>query len=204
MAKTSGGLRGGANAAANRWAAGISNPDMRAEAETAAMLIASKLGISPASLPKIIEAQIKSGKGGATVANYRSNDFGETITINTDKKAVSVYKANKYASVKDGWSSQPNTVLHELSHGIHQRLVSELIRTPQGYRKAQQTGRLDAAIIKKGVSKYASTNSDEFHAELISGILSGKHYSKQILDDSILAASSNRIAKRLYKMGLKR
>lgn len=108
------------------------------------------------------------------------------------------------ASVKDGWSSQSNTVLHELSYGIHQRLVSELIRTPQGYRKAQQPGRLDAAIIKKGVSKYASTNNDEFHAELISGILGGKRYSKQILDDSILAASSNRIAKRLYKMGLKR
>ena len=71
MAKTSGGLRGGADSAANRWAAGISNPDMRAEAETAAMLIASKLGISPASLPKIIEAQIKSGKNGATIANYR-------------------------------------------------------------------------------------------------------------------------------------
>lgn len=99
------------------------------------------------------------------------------------------------ANVKDGWSSQPNTVLHELSHGIHQRLVSELIRTPQGCRKAQQTGRLDAAIIKKGVSKHASTNSVEFHTELISCILGGKRYSKQILGDSILAASSNCIAK---------
>lgn len=204
MAKTSGGLRGGANAAASRWAAGISNPDMRAEAETAALLLSSKLGIPPSSLPKIIEAQIKSGKMGATIANYRNNDFGETITINTDKKAVNIYKANQYASVKDGWSAQSNTVLHELSHGIHRRLESELIKTPQGYRKAQQVGRIDAAIIKKGVSKYATTNNSEFHAELISGILSGKRYSKQILDDSILAASSNRIARKLYKMGLRR
>lgn len=204
MAKTSGGVRGSSgNAAAEKWAAVLTDSDMRIEAAKAAMIIISKLGIDSRDLPKIREANIKSGRMGATVANFNSNEFGEVITINTNKKAVKIYKDNKATQVTSGWLSQSNTVLHELSHGIHRRLESELIRTPQGYRKSLSIGRLGSDIIKKEVSKYGATNREEFHAELISGILSGRRYSRRILDDSILGKSDNRIAKKLYRMGLK-
>lgn len=203
MAKTVGGIRGaGFNAAAKRWASGIANPAMRKQAEESAAIMSSKLGIPVSDLPPVVEVKIKSGKMGYTLARY--NEGADRIEINADRNAVQKGLHYKESAVSSGWSSQSNTVLHELSHRIHERLNAELIRTPQGYRQSLEIGRLKSDVIKNNVSQYGATNVKEFHAELISGILRGKKYSKQILDDSILSKSDNRVAKRLYKLGLKK
>lgn len=179
---------------------------MRAEAQEAARLLLNKLGLPYSFMPEIREALIKSGKTSTTLANFREGIDGLTkdvITINTDKKAVAIGVRNIRSAVKDGWITQPNTILHELSHKVHSQLYNEIVRTPR-WRDADATFRLDRNVIKQHVSKYGATNNKEFHAELISGILKGRKYPKQILDDSILSKSDNKVARKLYRMGLKK
>lgn len=197
MGKSSGGnrvSRGGGN-----WGNTIADPDMRRQAiETREAL--AKVGISEDFLPKIEYTTIVSRKGTVTMAQYR--DGRDVIEVNADSKAVRKGKEWQLSAVSSGYTTQPNTIMHEVSHKIHSTLEKELIQTARGYRASMTIGLLPKSTIKKSVSEYASTNSKEFHAELISGILSGRKYPKDILDDSILGVSENKVAKRLYRRGL--
>lgn len=158
------------------------------------------VGLDDGFMPDIVYKRIVSRKGTVTMAQYREGR--DVIEINADRAAVAKGKAWNESAVSSGWTTQPNTILHEVSHKVHNLLERELIQTAQGYRASMTIGRLDKATIRRGVSEYATTNSKEFHAELISGILSGKRYPKTILDDSILGVSNNKVAKRLYRRGL--
>lgn len=60
---------------------------------------------------------------------------------------------------------------------------------------------LDRQLVKKELSEYAATNRAEYEAELISGILRGKVYSKEILDYSYFAHLDDERAKNILKLG---
>ena len=174
---------------------------MRGQAIAAREALRS-VGLNDSFMPDIVYTNIVSRKGSVTMAQYREGR--DVIEINADRKAIAKGRQWNEAAVSSGWATQPNTILHEVSHKVHSSLERELVQTAQGYRASLSIGRLDKATIRKGVSEYATTNSKEFHAELISGILSGKRYPKSILDDSILGVSNSKVARRLYRQGLQR
>ncbi len=132
-------------------------------------------------------------KFGIIAGNYSANT--DTLRLNINKAIVKEWSKLKEAS--EGWSTQKNTVLHELSHAIHYRI------NPADYDNAAQRSvrLLDKKIVRKELSEYAATNMAEYNAEIISSILNGKQYRDPLLAESIISSSKSKLAEDLVKMG---
>lgn len=187
-------------AEAKRWAAAIRDKDMREMAEEAAELVLRK-GFT---LPSISFIRVRSIRGNHVIARYREPLSFElsmgTIEINEhpDIRKAGGVKALKESSVRSGWSAQPNSVLHELGHMIDYWMRSTTINM----EISDRFDRLDEKAVAREVSGYAATQAVEFRAEVISAVLSGRTFGKDLLDAAYLDKyrSDERID-RIYRMG---
>ena len=122
---------------------------------------------------------------------YTKND--SIIVLKCDQET----KYNEYISDKPDhiyvlkkWWSQPNGVLHELGHAIADQAGGHNgCRDPRSTELKKYCSELGAIkntrtkkLIQEYVSKYGATKWCEFDAEVISGILYGKKYPKEIID----------------------
>ena len=140
-------------------------------------------------LPEL-EVEIRRTKAVAFYIHIKNHSI---IALKCDQKT----KYDEYMSddpehkcVLKKWWSQPNVVLHELGHAIADQAGGDNgCRDPRctelkkycrdlGTVKNTQTKKL----IQEYVSKYGATKWCEFDAEVISGILYGKKYPKEIID----------------------
>ena len=135
---------------------------------------------------------------GIVVAQYRAPlsfelDMGR-IEVNThpDVKRVGGYSWDP----SSGWSAQPNVILHEFGHMVDHYMED---RFPKMGKEALHDRTLDLTKdeIKKNVSEYATRNSDEYKAEVISSILAGKSYPKKFLESYL----SDERGKSIFEMG---
>lgn len=148
-------------------------------------------------LPRIQEKDLGGKtKRGLVFANY--NAFGKVININNNKaiKKAGGFRGYQQQAVKWGWSAQDNAILHELAHHI-----DSVINPDYDKVEHEWNVELDRQLVKKELSEYAATNRAEYEAELISGILRGKVYSKEILDYSYFAHLDDERAKNILKLG---
>ena len=148
-------------------------------------------------LPRIQEKDLGGKtKRGLVFANY--NAFGKVININNNKaiKKAGGFRGYQQQAVKWGWSAQDNAILHELAHHI-----DSVINPDYDKVEHEWNVELDRQLVKKELSEYAATNRAEYEAELISGILRGKFYSKEILDYSYFAHLDDERAKNILKLG---
>ncbi len=140
---------------------------------------------------------------GIVVAQYRAPlsfelDMGR-IEVNThpDVKRVGGYSWDP----SSGWSAQPNVILHEFGHMVDHYMED---RFPKMGKEALHDRTLDLTKdeIKKNVSEYATRNSDEYKAEVISSILAGKSYPKKFLESADLDRYlSDERGKSIFEMG---
>jgi len=140
---------------------------------------------------------------GIVVAQYRAPlsfelDMGR-IEVNThpDVKRVGGYSWDP----SSGWSAQSNVILHEFGHMVDHYLAD---RFPKMGKEALHDRTLDLTKdeIKKTVSEYATRNSDEYKAEVISSILAGKSYPKKFLESADLDRYlSDERGKSIFEMG---
>ena len=140
---------------------------------------------------------------GIVVAQYRAPlsfelDMGR-IEVNThpDVKRVGGYSWDP----SSGWSAQPNVILHEFGHMVDHYMED---RFPKMGKEALHDRTLDLTKdeIKKTVSEYATRNSDEYKAEVISSILAGKSYPKKFLESADLDRYlSDERGKSIFEMG---
>lgn len=148
-------------------------------------------------LPRIQEKDLGGKtKRGLVFANY--NAFGKVININNNKaiKKAGGFRGYQQQAVKWGWSAQDNAILHELAH-----YIDSVINPDYDKVEHEWNVELDRQLVKKELSEYAATNRAEYEAELISGILRGKVYSKEILDYSYFAHLDDERAKNILKLG---
>ena len=148
-------------------------------------------------LPRIQEKDLGGKtKRGLVFANY--NAFGKVININNNKaiKKAGGFRGYQQQGVKWGWLVQDNAILHELAHHI-----DSVINPDYDKVEHEWNVELDRQLVKKELSEYAATNRAEYEAELISGILRGKVYSKEILDYSYFAHLDDERAKNILKLG---
>ena len=131
-------------------------------------LIAETLSAS-VTLPKVEVRDI-----GKAVAFYSAS--GDTIYVSPQARSLA-------ASVESGWVSQPNPVLHELAHRHH------LLADAASYLSPRQFTQEERSLVDSQVSRYASVNSAEFVAEVLSGYWSGRAYSDEVV--SLLSDCTN-------------
>ena len=74
----------------------------------------------------------------------------------------------------DGWTSQPNPVTHELARRRHATTSRETFESPA-------TLSPDQAIVAGAVSRYATTGTCEFIAEVVAGTMYGHRYPSEVL-----------------------
>lgn len=178
---------------AKEWASVIKDPETRDVAEEAAEILLRQ-GFE---LPRIQEKDLGGKtKRGLVFANY--NAFGKVININNNKaiKKAGGFRGYQQQAVKWGWSAQDNAILHELAH-----YIDSVINPDYDKVEHEWNVELDRQLVKKELSEYAATNRAEYEAELISGILRGKVYSKEILDYSYFAHLDDERAKNILKLG---
>lgn len=148
-------------------------------------------------LPRIQEKDLGGKtKRGLVFANY--NAFGKVINVNNNKaiRKAGGFRGYQQQAVKWGWSAQDNAILHELAH-----YIDSVINPDYDKVEHEWNVELDRQLVKKELSEYAATNRAEYEAELISGILRGKVYSKEILDYSYFAHLDDERAKNILKLG---
>lgn len=148
-------------------------------------------------LPRIQEKDLGGKtKRGLVFANY--NAFGKVINVNNNKaiRKAGGFRGYQQQGVKWGWLVQDNAILHELAHHI-----DSVINPDYDKVEHEWNVELDRQLVKKELSEYAATNRAEYEAELISGILRGKVYSKEILDYSYFAHLDDERAKNILKLG---
>lgn len=148
-------------------------------------------------LPRIQEKDLGGKtKRGLVFANY--NAFGKVININNNKaiKKAGGFRGYQQQAVKWGWSAQDNAILHELAH-----YIDSVINPDYDKVEHEWNVELDRQLVKKELSEYAYTNRSEFEAELISGILRGKVYPKEILDYADISKLDNEKAKHILALG---
>lgn len=103
------------------------------------------------------------------------------VHFNRDHPAWSDPNAIKEAH-RAGWTSTPHDqhfVHHEIGHALHHRAVGDA-----GMRKAQaaQLTPEQKALAAGRVSHYAATSPNDFLAETHAGMLGGKTFSKEVMD----------------------
>jgi len=76
-----------------------------------------------------------------------------------------------------GWTSQPNPVLHEISHRVHATSDPASYASSLAYEFTAE----QRQMIESSVSRYAAVNGREFVAEVIAGVLSGHDYSPDVM-----------------------
>lgn len=178
---------------AKEWASVIKDPETRDVAEEAAEVLLRQ-GFE---LPRIQEKDLGGKtKRGLVFANY--NAFGKVINVNNNKaiRKAGGFRGYQQQGVKWGWLVQDNAILHELAHHI-----DSVINPDYDKVEHEWNVELDRQLVKKELSEYAATNRAEYEAELISGILRGKVYSKEILDYSYFAHLDDERAKNILKLG---
>ena len=178
---------------AKEWASVIKDPETRDVAEEAAEILLRQ-GFE---LPRIQEKDLGGKtKRGLVFANY--NAFGKVINVNNNKaiRKAGGFRGYQQQGVKWGWLVQDNAILHELAHHI-----DSVINPDYDKVEHEWNVELDRQLVKKELSEYAATNRAEYEAELISGILRGKVYSKKILDYSYFAHLDDERAKNILKLG---
>nr|DAT20436.1 MAG TPA: minor capsid component [Caudoviricetes sp.] len=148
-------------------------------------------------LPEIKERNLKGRKKGTgNLGEYHPDS--KIIYINNHpiiKEMGGLRKIMQNEVVK-GRAVQDNVVLHELAHYIDQ-IINPGFDSPQhSYRVF-----LNREYVKEQLSEYAYTNRSEFEAELISGILRGKVYPKEILDYADISKLDNEKAKHILALG---
>ena len=82
-----------------------------------------------------------------------------------------------------------------MGHHIHNLLDEKAF-----YNKDKEVY-LNKEIVSKNLSRYAVVKQGEFEAELISGILSGKHYGEAIMNSTLLRWCEDKRAKLICDMG---
>lgn len=179
---------------ARKWASIISDPELRELAEEAAELVLRK-GFD---LPEIVEKDLGKRRNGITLASYQSGVFPK-IYINTNKqiKKLGGIKKIREAAVERGWSSQPNTILHELAHHMDYVMQENYRSTKPG----DLFDKLDEEQVKKILSEYGSSEPAEFRAELYAAILAGKTFPKEFLEAAYLTTYPDDRTQALYQMG---
>lgn len=179
---------------ARKWASIISDPELRELAEEAAELVLRK-GFD---LPEIVEKDLGKRRNGITLASYQSGVFPK-IYINTNKqiKKLGGIKKIREAAVERGWSSQPNTILHELAHHMDYVMQENYRSTKPG----DLFDKLDEEQVKKILSEYGSSEPAEFRAELYAAILAGKTFPKEFLEAAYLTTYPDDRTHILYQMG---
>lgn len=178
---------------AKEWASVIKDPETRDVAEEAAEILLRQ-GFE---LPRIQEKDLGGKtKRGLVFANY--NAFGKVINVNNNKaiRKAGGFRGYQQQGVKWGWLVQDNAILHELAHHI-----DSVINPDYDKVEHEWNVELDRQLVKKELSEYAATNRAEYEAELISGILRGKVYSKEVLDYSYFAHLDDERAKNILKLG---
>lgn len=180
---------------ARKWASVLSDPEARAMAEEAGELLLRK-GFE---LPELVEKDLgKKRAGGITLAQYRSGVFPR-IEVNTNKdvKKRGGFKRLCEESAEWGWSSQPNTILHELAHHMDAVMRENYRQTKPG----DLFDKLDEKEVKKVLSGYGATEAVEFRAELYSAILAGRTFPKEFLEAAYLTTYPDDRTQALYQMG---
>lgn len=175
------------------WASVITDPQTRDVCEEAAMILLQ----NGFDLPEIKERNLKGRKKGTgNLGEYHPDS--KIIYINNHpiiKEMGGLRKIMQNEVVK-GRAVQDNVVLHELAHYIDQ-IINPGFDSPQhSYRVF-----LNREYVKEQLSEYAYTNRSEFEAELISGILRGKVYPKEILDYADISKLDNEKAKHILALG---
>ena len=175
------------------WANSIPSGAMRTDAETAARIMLRTFG-KDYGLPRIkLENFGGKTKRGLVLANYNAD--ADILRVNSNKAATKEYAELSEKAVGWGWSSQRNTILHELSHRVHSKFDTNYSN------RRQETPALDRKYIKKNLSEYAAQDKAEYEAELISGILSGKKYPDRIIAQSAFAIDKGNIGRILVTKG---
>lgn len=175
------------------WASVITDHQTRDVCEEAAMILLQ----NGFDLPEIKERNLKGRKKGTgNLGEYHPDS--KIIYINNHpiiKEMGGLRKIMQNEVVK-GRAVQDNVVLHELAHYIDQ-IINPGFDSPQhSYRVF-----LNREYVKEQLSEYAYTNRSEFEAELISGILRGKVYPKEILDYADISKLDNEKAKHILALG---
>ena len=167
---------------------------IREEAYKAAVML---LRIDPSyKLPKLVPVRpTKSIKRRGGLAAFDQESWSIKVRIDDDAlKYVRIIREGD--AVKEKALTQRNAILHELGHSVHAYLDLEDFR-----RSSDPVRRLTKDYVKKHLSDYGSTQKVEYEAELISGIISGRHYSDNILSESVVATSHSPLAKKLLAKG---
>lgn len=176
---------------AKEWALVLKDPDTRLLAEEAAEIVLRQ-GFE---LPILKYENIKKKGNFFPVASYDFEDHTLVINNNREIKKRGGLKAIGRKYVETGWNTQNNPILHEMGHHIHNLLDEKAF-----YNKDKEVY-LNKEIVSKNLSRYAVVKQGEFEAELISGILSGKHYGEAIMNSTLLRWCEDKRAKLICDMG---
>ena len=95
----------------------------------------------------------------------------------TDTEEKRYLEYINYENVDIGWSAQPNTILHELSHNVDFGIT----RNNDGEDWVKEVHRPMDKTLAYTVSGVSATNYMEYCAEVIASILSGCTYSDEII-----------------------
>ncbi len=128
--------------------------------ESAAQGLISAASNHFSSLPKIEVRSI-----GQLLASYSSEE--DAVYVSPDASMLE----------RDGWTSQPNPVLHELAHRTHAKSDPASYATSLSHEFTAE----QRSMIEAEVSRYAAVNGREFVAEVIAGVLSGHDYSGEVM-----------------------
>ncbi len=169
----------------------MKDPDTRLLAEEAAEIVLRQ-GFE---LPILKYENIKKKGNFFPVASYDFEDHTLVINNNREIKKRGGLKAIGRKYVEIGWNTQNNPILHEMGHHIHNLLDEKAF-----YNKDKEVY-LNKEIVSKNLSRYAVVKQGEFEAELISGILSGKHYGEAIMNSTLLRWCEDKRAKLICDMG---
>lgn len=184
------------------WTSSIKNaPFVKLEAFiSACMLIEAGFDIFD-TMPNILSSREdrQSGKSTTAIAyvrcfNNSTHQYYPTFTYPIFYNGSVMKARSKYNGIMERWHSNPNTILHELCHCLH--YVAACVTRESNYREAR------VSIPRKTcfeVSEYANTNGMEFHAEILSGILSGRQFKKEVLEKCVKWKNPDTTFKKAYE-----
>lgn len=178
---------------AKEWASVLQNPYFRDMAEEAAEIILQ----AGFDLPEIKERDLgKKTKAGFTTAAYNSMFKQIFVNNNKDIKKAGDLRKMKKDMVAWGAYTQDNTILHELCH-----YIDDVLNPEYNMPEHEWNVELSQDFVKKNLSIYGVTNRAEYEAELLSGILRGKVYPKEIMDHSYVVHFDDERAKKIVRLG---
>lgn len=156
------------------------------------------LRIDPSyDLPRLVVTDLGGIKHGRLTGGSYNEEL-RILRVNSNKAYLKIIQEKrKGVYVKAGYHTQTNTILHELGHAIH----ADLDLGNYKYASGKSLRRLSPDYVRKTLSGYGATGQEEFEAELISGIISGKKYPDNILSESVISTSNNPLAKKILAKG---